>query len=45
MQPGDLYQTYAEVEDLFEVTGYKPAISVSEGEKISLSGIKSFITD
>lgn len=31
MQPGDVYQTYAEVEDLFEATGYKPAINVAEG--------------
>jgi len=31
MQAGDVYQTYAEVEDLFAVTGHKPAISVSQG--------------
>jgi len=31
MQPGDVYQTYAEVEDLFEVAGYKPSMSVSQG--------------
>lgn len=31
MQPGDVYQTYAEVEDLFEATGHKPAMSVPQG--------------
>ncbi len=31
MQPGDVYQTYADVDDLFNVTGYKPSISVPEG--------------
>jgi UDP-glucuronate 4-epimerase len=31
MQAGDVYQTYAEVEDLFNVTGYKPHVSVEQG--------------
>lgn len=31
MQPGDVYQTYADVEDLFEATGYRPKVSVQEG--------------
>ncbi|NMP16523.1 NAD-dependent epimerase [Thalassotalea sp. Y01] len=31
MQPGDVYQTYAEVEDLFEVTGVRPQVSVRDG--------------
>jgi UDP-glucuronate 4-epimerase len=31
MQPGDVYQTYAEVEDLFTVAGYKPSVSVEHG--------------
>jgi UDP-glucuronate 4-epimerase len=31
MQPGDVYQTYADVDDLFNTTGYKPAMSVSQG--------------
>jgi len=31
MQPGDVYQTYAEVEDLFEVTGHRPSVSVEKG--------------
>lgn len=31
MQPGDVYQTYADVEDLFAATGYKPQMSVAQG--------------
>lgn len=31
MQPGDVYQTYADVTDLFEATGYKPRVGVKEG--------------
>ncbi|PAJ72181.1 protein CapI [Pseudoalteromonas sp. NBT06-2] len=31
MQAGDVYQTYADVEDLLTATGYKPAMTVSEG--------------
>lgn len=31
MQSGDVYQTYADVADLFEVTGYKPRVGVKEG--------------
>ncbi|MFC1520382.1 NAD-dependent epimerase [Pseudomonadota bacterium] len=31
MQPGDVYQTYADVADLFEATGYKPRVGVKEG--------------
>ena len=31
MQPGDVYQTYAEVEDLYSVTGYKPSMTVEKG--------------
>ncbi|MBE8233763.1 MAG: NAD-dependent epimerase [Endozoicomonadaceae bacterium] len=31
IQPGDVYQTYADVTDLFEATGYKPQVSVKEG--------------
>jgi UDP-glucuronate 4-epimerase len=31
MQPGDVYQTYAEVEDLFAVTGYKSKVTVEKG--------------
>tara|TARA_Y100000588_G_C14280890_1_gene937036 strand:- start:1326 stop:2330 length:1005 start_codon:yes stop_codon:yes gene_type:complete len=31
MQPGDVYQTYADTADLFEATGYKPKITIKEG--------------
>jgi len=31
MQAGDVYQTYAEVEDLFEATSYRPSMSVEQG--------------
>ncbi|MFT5634707.1 MAG: UDP-glucuronate 4-epimerase [Cognaticolwellia sp.] len=31
MQPGDVYQTYSEVDDLFEATGYKAKVSVKDG--------------
>ncbi|BEH98442.1 NAD-dependent epimerase [Edwardsiella ictaluri] len=31
MQPGDVYQTYADTEDLFAVTGYRPQVGVKAG--------------
>lgn len=31
MQPGDVYQTWADTEDLFKVTGYQPKVNVDEG--------------
>ncbi|CAH6806680.1 hypothetical protein VCHA53P481_110012 [Vibrio chagasii] len=31
MQPGDVYQTYADTQDLFAATGYTPKVSVKEG--------------
>ncbi|AUC89661.1 protein CapI [Alteromonas sp. MB-3u-76] len=31
MQPGDVYRTFADTEDLFAATGYKSKISVAEG--------------
>lgn len=42
MQPGDVYQTYAEVEDLFEVTGYKPQMSVAKGVDNFVQWYKDF---
>ncbi|MCG2877118.1 NAD-dependent epimerase [Obesumbacterium proteus] len=33
MQPGDVYKTYADTQDLFTATGYKPVVSVDEGVK------------
>ncbi|MFZ6043638.1 protein CapI, partial [Vibrio natriegens] len=37
MQPGDVYATYADTADLFDVTGYKPQVSVQEG-------VQAFVT-
>jgi UDP-glucuronate 4-epimerase len=31
MQQGDVYQTYADVDDLFDVIGYKPSMEVAKG--------------
>jgi len=31
MQAGDVYQTYADTQDLFAATGYKPQMGVAEG--------------
>jgi UDP-glucuronate 4-epimerase len=31
MQPGDVYQTYADVDDLIEDFGFKPETSIKEG--------------
>ena len=31
MQAGDVYQTYADTQDLFKATNYTPKISVKEG--------------
>ncbi|WP_409306240.1 NAD-dependent epimerase [Pectobacterium sp. B1J-3] len=31
MQPGDVYQTWADTDDLFAVTGYRPKVGVNEG--------------
>ena len=42
MQPGDVYQTYADTQDLFSVTGYKPQVSVQEGVKEFVTWYKEF---
>lgn len=42
MQPGDVYQTYAEVEDLFDVTGYRPSVSVTDGVERFVSWYREF---
>ncbi|GLX82118.1 NAD-dependent epimerase [Thalassotalea eurytherma] len=31
MQPGDVYKTYADVDNLFEITGFKPNTSIEAG--------------
>ena len=42
MQPGDVYQTYADTEDLFTATGYKPEVTVKEGVAEFVSWYKEF---
>ncbi|WP_319537353.1 NAD-dependent epimerase [uncultured Vibrio sp.] len=42
MQPGDVYQTYADTEDLYAVTGYKPAVSIREGIAEFVSWYREF---
>lgn len=42
MQPGDVYKTFAETQDLFEATGYKPQVSVGEGVKKLVDWYKEF---
>ena len=31
LQPGDVYKTYADIEDISKLTGYKPETSLKEG--------------
>ena len=31
MQPGDVYETYADVQDLMEDYGFKPSTTIEEG--------------
>ena len=42
MQAGDVYQTYANTQDLFDVTGYKPQISVTQGVDKLANWYKAF---
>lgn len=42
MQPGDVYQTYADTEDLYAVTGYRPVISIREGIAEFVSWYREF---
>ncbi|PMO59279.1 protein CapI [Vibrio breoganii] len=42
MQPGDVYQTYADTQDLFEATGYTPKVSVNEGVAEFISWYREF---
>ncbi|MCL1112983.1 NAD-dependent epimerase [Shewanella basaltis] len=42
MQPGDVYQTYADVEDLFTATGYKPRVGVKEGVAEFINWFRDF---
>jgi len=42
MQDGDVYQTYAEVEDLFDVTGHKAKVGVGEGVENFVNWYRDF---
>lgn len=42
MQPGDVYQTYADTQDLFAATGYKPKIGIREGVSEFITWYKDF---
>ncbi|KTF13176.1 NAD-dependent epimerase [Pseudoalteromonas sp. H103] len=42
MQPGDVYQTYADTKDLFAATGYKPKVGVKEGVAEFITWYKNF---
>lgn len=42
MQPGDVYQTYADTEDLFKATGYKPQVGVKDGVKRFVEWYREF---
>lgn len=42
MQPGDVYQTYADIEDLYNATGYKPKTGVKEGVAEFISWYRKF---
>lgn len=42
MQPGDVYQTYADTKDLFAATGYKPQVGIKEGVAEFITWYKEF---
>jgi len=42
MQPGDVYQTYADTQDLFAATGYKPQVGIKEGVVEFITWYKEF---
>lgn len=42
MQAGDVYQTYADTQDLFKATGYTPQVGVEEGVAKLVSWYKEF---
>lgn len=42
MQPGDVYQTYAEVEDLFQATQYRPKMTVEKGVENFVNWYRNF---
>ncbi|MBY7868068.1 NAD-dependent epimerase [Vibrio fluvialis] len=42
MQPGDVYATYADTEDLFKAIDYRPQVKVKEGVKAFVDWYKSY---
>jgi len=42
MQPGDIKETYADVSDLIQLTGYKPETDISTGIKEFINWYKSY---
>ncbi|WP_021024233.1 NAD-dependent epimerase [Salinivibrio costicola] len=42
MQPGDVYQTYADTQNLFAATGYQPKVGVKEGVARFVAWYKDF---
>ncbi|MCL1077692.1 NAD-dependent epimerase [Parashewanella spongiae] len=42
MQPGDVYRTFADTQDLFDATGYKPQVSIKEGVAELVKWYKEF---
>lgn len=42
MQQGDVYMTYADTEDLFNATGYKPEVKVKEGVKAFVDWYRAY---
>ncbi|MDC9567140.1 MULTISPECIES: NAD-dependent epimerase [unclassified Pseudoalteromonas] len=42
MQPGDVYQTYADTQELFAATGYKPQVGIKEGVAEFITWYKAF---
>lgn len=42
MQPGDVHATWAEMDDFFTATGYKPNVSVQEGVQRFVEWYKSY---
>lgn len=42
MQPGDVYQTWADTENLFHATGYKPQFEIAEGVRLFADWFKSY---
>lgn len=45
IQPGDVPRTWADVDSLYELTGFKPEVSVKEGVKKFINWYKKYYTD